>query len=126
MTITPTYEIKYDQVLDISTGDITNGELEELRLMQEIVDGCPSMEKEIFGKSKLGNRYHKLQEKKLLGDMSSITAIMAKEICNQIDADILKSMGECFVNSATNPVNIDKLEELLGIKDAGIISTLGV
>lgn len=111
--INTTYEIKYDQILD--TSNITKSEEEDLRLMQEIVDACPSMKDDIFGTSHLGNRYNNLYNKKHLCDMSSITSVLAKEISDQIDADMMKIMNECFTSSATNPLSIERLEKLMGI-----------
>lgn len=118
MTKLDTYEVTWEQQL-IVDGDLTKSEAEEFQLMQEIVDACPSMQKEIFGNGKLGDRYSKLYNKKMLCDMSSITSVLAKEICAEIDRDMIKIMSEMFPSTATDPVSIRKLEELMGIKDSG-------
>lgn len=105
----------------------TDSEKEELQLLEDIVEECPSMKEELFKNTNLGHHFNNLKQKKLITDMSvseragfEITKALSAAITAQIDADIIKLlMGTC-PTTATDPFEIKQLEKLAGITNSGV------
>lgn len=76
--------------MSIENEQLTEKELEDLQLLQEIADECPSMIDELFKGSKIGDHFLALKSKSWLASMKGITDKLSAEITAEIDADIIK------------------------------------